>query len=60
MTRYFMRDTPLYQMEQMMISGQEVMVCIRPDFTTRPKMWNAGTAPTMNRTASAPCANAFA
>ena len=48
MTRHFMRDTPLYQMEQMMMTPPYFKprghACAAPDFGIRPRMWTVNTA----------------
>ena len=52
MPYYFMRDTPLQALEQLMMSqpGQspEVVEYTAAHFVTRPKMWRANTARTMS------------
>ncbi len=62
MTRYFMRDTPLQAMEQLMMSqpGQkpEAVEYTAAHSITRPKMWRANTARTMSASIRAACVNA--
>ena len=52
MPYYFMRDTPLQALEQLMMSqpGQnpEAVEYTAAHFITRPKMWRANTARTMS------------
>ena len=52
MPYYFMRDTPLQALEQLMmlspVKSPEVVEYTAAHFVTRPKMWRANTARTMS------------
>ena len=62
MPYYFMRDTPLQALEQLMMSqpGQnpEAVEYTIAHFITRPKMWRANTARTMSASIRAAYVNA--
>ena len=52
MPYYFMRDTPLQALEQLMnlspVKNPEAVEYTAAHFVTRPKMWRANTARTMS------------
>lgn len=63
MPRYFMRDTPLQAMEQLMMSqpghkNPEAVGFTAAHSITRPKMWRANTARTMSASIHAAYVNA--
>ena len=58
MPYYFMRDTPLQALEQLMMSQPGQKEYTAAHFITRPKMWRANTARTMTASIRAACMNA--
>ena len=62
MPYYFMRDTPLQALEQLMMSqpvkSPEAVEYTAAHFITRPKMWRANTARTMSASIRAAYVNA--
>ncbi len=63
MPRYFMRDTPLREMERLMMSqpatSREAAECTEVNSITLPKMWSVNTVRIMFASIRAFCVNAL-